>query len=110
MKKISALVSVLFILSGCVSGQEIKELTPQKAFDMVKNESTYIIDIRSVAEYVFVGHPETAHSIPAAFWDEKKQGFETNERFMDDIQSRFGKNDTLIFICRSGGRSRRASA
>jgi len=50
-----------------------------------------------------------AFNIPLTFWDEKAQSFEPNGNFVQDIQERFQKSDSLIFICRSGGRSRRAA-
>ncbi|MCJ7581056.1 MAG: sulfurtransferase, partial [Candidatus Aminicenantes bacterium] len=57
------------------------------------------------AEYVFVGHPEMAYSIPYSFWSDEKQDFLPNEAFIEDLTSRFKKDDILIFFCRSGGRS-----
>ena len=68
-----------------------------------------MIDVRSVAEYVFVGHPEMAYCIPLSFWDENSQKLNPNPNFLQDIQGRFKKNDCLIFICRSGGRSAQAA-
>jgi rhodanese-related sulfurtransferase len=56
-----------------------------------------------------VGHPVPAHSIPLTFWNEMRQDFELNGNFIRDVQDRFQKSDILIFICRSGGRSRRAA-
>jgi len=84
-------------------------ISPQKAFEMLENPSTYLIDVRSIAEYVFTGHPEMAYNIPSRFWSEKEQGLVPNENFLQDINSRFEKDDTLIFMCRSGGRSLKAA-
>ena len=69
----------------------------------------HLVDVRSIAEYVFIGHPEMAHNIPLSFWDEKIQDFVSNETFVQDLKSRFKTDDRLIFICRSGGRSLRAA-
>jgi rhodanese-related sulfurtransferase len=64
-----------------------------------------LIDVRSIAEYVFIGHPEMAYNIPLMFWSEKQQKLILNENFLTNIESRFKRDDILIFICRSGGRS-----
>jgi protein-arginine deiminase len=72
---------------------------------MLEQPSTYLVDVRTIAEYVFVGHPEMAFNIPLLFWSEMEQKMTTNKNFIQDIKSRFEEKDVLIFICRSGGRS-----
>lgn len=109
MKKIAFLWMGVLTLVCCVSSQEIKDISPDEALALLKEADTYLVDVRSVAEYVFVGHPAMAHNIPLSFWDEKKQDFVTNETFIEDVKSRFKMEDRLIFICRSGGRSLRAA-
>jgi rhodanese-related sulfurtransferase len=93
----------------CVSSQEIKDISSAEAFNLLKEPDTYLIDVRSIAEYVFVGHAPMAHNIPLTFWDEQKQDFVLNETFIEDVQIRFKTDDRLIFICRSGDRSKRAA-
>lgn len=108
MKKIASLFFFLILLSCSILSQ-IKEISPQKAYQKLKNSSTYLIDVRSVAEYVFVGHPEVAFNIPIKFWGEKEQKLIPNENFLQSVKSRFKNDDVLIFICRSGGRSLEAA-
>jgi rhodanese-related sulfurtransferase len=104
------LAAALFLFPGWMLGApDIGALPPEEALAMVKNPGTHIIDVRSIAEYVLIGHPVDALNIPLTFWNEKAQSFETNGDFVQDIQERFGKSDTLIFICRSGGRSQKAA-
>ncbi len=105
MKKIVFIIASLTLFSCLIFAQPVEEISSQKAFQMLKNPSTYLIDVRSIAEYVFVGHPEMAYNIPLMFWSEEQQRFISNENFLADIESRFKKDDILIFICRSGGRS-----
>jgi rhodanese-related sulfurtransferase len=105
VKKIILTLVFVFILLGYMHSQEITELSPQEAFEMAQKPSTYLIDVRSIAEYVFVGHPEMAYNIPYSFWSEKDKALLTNETFVEDLTERFDKNETLIFLCRSGGRS-----
>jgi len=109
MKKIAFLWMGVLTLVCCVSSQGIKDISSIEALELLKEPNTYLIDVRSIAEYVFVGHPAMAHNIPLSFWDEKKQDFVTNEAFIEDVKSRFKMDDRLIFICRSGGRSLRAA-
>jgi cyclophilin family peptidyl-prolyl cis-trans isomerase/rhodanese-related sulfurtransferase/catechol 2,3-dioxygenase-like lactoylglutathione lyase family enzyme len=96
-------------LSAAAAGQEIESVGPMKAFDLLKNPSTFLVDVRSVAEYVLIGHPDQAFNVPITFWSETGAAFEPNEGFIDDLKARFKPDDTLIFICRSGGRSLRAA-
>ena len=110
MKKLSTLLTFLLIVfTACVSSEEIEEVTPQQAFQMIEKENTYLIDVRSIAEYVFIGHAEMAYSVPSSFWDERSQALVANQNFVEDIKARFKPEDSLIFICRSGGRSMRAA-
>jgi rhodanese-related sulfurtransferase len=105
MKKIVFILASLILFSCFTFAQTIEEISSQKAFQMLKNPSTYLIDVRSIAEYVFIGHPEMAYNIPLMFWSEKQQKLISNENFLTKIKLSFKKADILIFICRSGGRS-----
>ncbi len=109
MKK--AVFIMALIWTGCLLcfAGSIKNVSSEEAFEMVEQSGTHLIDVRSVAEYIFVGHPEMAHSIPLLFWNEARAKMESNSRFVQDLQDRFQKSDRLIFICRSGGRSTKAA-
>ena len=62
MKKVILTLACVFVLFGYIHSQEITELSPQEAYEMAKKPSSYLIDIRSIAEYVFVEHPEMAYN------------------------------------------------
>ncbi|MFQ6081853.1 MAG: rhodanese-like domain-containing protein [Candidatus Aminicenantia bacterium] len=109
MRKIASILTSLGLFSCFIFSQNIEEVSSREAYQMLKNSSTYLIDVRSVAEYVFVGHPEMAYNIPLMFWSEKEQKLIPNENFLQDIKSSFKKDDVLIFLCRSGGRSLEAA-
>lgn len=109
-KKSMVLGFLLVVFNVCISSEEVPEITPQQAFQMVQKENTYLIDVRSIAEYVFMGHPEMAYNVPLLFWSEMDQAFVPNQNFTEDIKKRFNPEDKLIFICRSGGRSMRAAS
>lgn len=76
-----------------------------------------IIDVRTPEEYALIGHPPMAHNIPfmvfAEKWyaGDKNNGKERprvmvmNNAFVQQIKKKFTTEDTLILMCRSGGRS-----
>jgi rhodanese-related sulfurtransferase len=70
-----------------------------------------LLDVRTPEEFIFVGHPEMAWCIPLGYqryrWDEEK-GFydlEVNPRFVAQVREWFDPNETILIMCRSGGRS-----
>jgi len=109
MRKIVIILSISIIFPFLVFAQDVEEISPEKAYQMLKDPSTYLVDVRSIAEYVFIGHPEMAYNIPFMFWSEEKQELVPNDNFIQDLKSRLKEEHVLIFICRSGGRSLRAA-
>jgi rhodanese-related sulfurtransferase len=74
-------------------------------------ENVFILDVRTPEEYIFVGHADVAWNIPLLFqtydWDSTKQHFamKPNPDFLSSVKERFTPDDTLLLMCRSGGRS-----
>ena len=70
-----------------------------------------IIDVRTPEEFLFVGHPTMAWKIPVAAqiyeWDAKKKQFPMKPLpdFVSRVKEVAKPNDTLMVMCRSGGRS-----
>ncbi len=70
-----------------------------------------ILDVRTPGEYVFVGHAPMATNIPIKFFKEKidagkmKPIMPLNEKFVDSVKKKFKATDTILVMCRSGGRS-----
>jgi len=106
---ISLAAAFLFLPGWFPSVQEVPSISPPEALEMTKTAGTYLVDVRSIAEYYLIGHPLDAVNIPLTFWNEKTQSLEPNDNFIKDIQERFKTTDVLIFICRSGGRSLKAA-
>jgi rhodanese-related sulfurtransferase len=102
------LITTMLTAVGWPAPQSLREISPSAAFERLRQPSTYLIDVRTVAEYVYVGHPEAAHNIPLLFWDEPNMQQVANVNFVEDIKRRFKPGDTLLLICRSGGRSAQA--
>ena len=77
-------------------------LLPAEAAQLLREESTaVIVDVRSRAEWDFVGR------IPSAVEIEWKSypGMQPNAHFQDQLGNRVQKDALVMFICRSGGRS-----
>ena len=89
------------------------DLDPKKAWDLLEqNDDCYLVDCRSTAEWNFVGVPDLNTLNKSVFFIEWQTYplMEKNNNFLQDILSAGLSKDTkLIFICRSGARSRSAA-
>ena len=89
------------------------EISPKQAFEkMQKETNALLIDVRSSMEFLFVGHPTGAVSIP---WIDEPD-WEINPDFNKEIrQLMLGgasgestEQAAVLLICRSGKRSKEA--
>jgi rhodanese-related sulfurtransferase len=70
-----------------------------------------VLDVRTPEEFMFVGHPEMASCIPLGFqsyrWDQQKGYYDldVNPHFVAQACEKFDPSETLLVMCRSGGRS-----
>jgi rhodanese-related sulfurtransferase len=70
-----------------------------------------ILDVRTPEEYMFIGHADMAWNIPLAAqlyqWDAEKKQFPMQPLpdFVARVQKIAKPGDTLLVMCRSGGRS-----
>ena len=91
-------------------------MTAQEAFSKwhIDPNSVKILDVRTPAEYVFVGHAPMAVNILLLLF---KNEFDTeknkplmpfNENFVAEVKKKFKETDTILVMCRSGGRSAKA--
>ena len=88
-------------------------ITAQEAYEMWKAdpEQIKVLDVRTFEEYVLIGHAEMAVNLPLAFptynWDANKGNYSVvaNVDFIAHANGRFQLNDTILVMCRSGGRS-----
>jgi rhodanese-related sulfurtransferase len=112
---ISLVGSFLLSISNRSLAQEFKKIQPIEAYDMLNAmPDTYLIDVRTQAEYQFVGHPLKAYLFPYLFFttqfskSEESQGYQfsaKNKDFLTEISKVFKKTDNLLIICRDGTRS-----
>lgn len=74
-------------------------------------EKVTILDVRTPEEYLFVGHPPMAWKIPLAVqlyvWDPETNQFPMKPLmdFVSRVQQVAKPEDTIMVMCRSGGRS-----
>jgi rhodanese-related sulfurtransferase len=88
-------------------------LTAREAYEQWKAapDKVKIIDVRTPEEFLFVGHPAMAWKIPVATqsyaWDAAKQQYPMKPLpdFVARVQTIARPDDTLMVMCRSGGRS-----
>ena len=88
-------------------------MTAKEAYEKWKAEpeKVMILDVRTPEEFLFVGHPAMAWKIPLAAqtyeWDAGKGQFPMKPLpdFVDRVKEVAKLDDTLMVMCRSGGRS-----
>ena len=128
------LTIVSFALVAVAEGQEgskSPKAKPRKAVDLPEEKDTTlglyvtaweayekwkanpdkvkVLDVRFPEEYVFVGHAEMAYNIPVALIsyapkDEKPCSMTPNPHFVAEVKKWAKPNETILVMCRSGGR------
>ncbi len=112
------------MVTTCYTGplpvpKKAKVISALEAYHMlVTQPHTYLIDVRTRAEYQLIGHAcyfkngkmYQAYNFPVKFWTGKvgkrfKYSKVMNKDFIKEISKKFKKTDTLIVYCRSGDRS-----
>ncbi|MBW2609574.1 MAG: hypothetical protein JRC68_04420 [Deltaproteobacteria bacterium] len=106
---------LLTILGGNIYAQEVRNILSIEAYDMLNTvPDTYIIDVRTRAEYQFVGHLLNAYLFPYMFLSnsfakvDEKYKYQINQKnkaFIEEISKAFKKTDNLLIICRDGTKS-----
>lgn len=134
-KMLLVVVSVtLFVTVGNVFADEVVDVTPEEALHMVTgggyeklgpheiNTNVFILDVRTAAEWTWVGHPGKnklgegealeGKVVNIAYLLERNGENIFNNQFLVDVRKTFGKNPnvTLITMCRSGKRSKAAAS
>jgi len=120
------LVCVGFMAAGSADGEASKPdlpkgkqtslglyVTAAEAYDkwLAAPDAVKIFDVRTLEEYLFVGHAPMAWNVPLFFqtheWDAEKGRFamQPNPDFLSQVKEVAGPTDTIMVMCRSGGRS-----
>lgn len=89
------------------------EITPTQAWARLSEDSrAWLIDVRTQAEWVYVGLPDLAslEKQPVLLSWQLFPTMARNEAFAEQLAAQGVRtDDTLLFICRSGVRSRAAA-
>ena len=88
-------------------------LTAKEAFSKwhVDADKMVVLDVRTPEEYIFVGHAPMARNIPVRVLNQeltaknRKPVLEPNPDFVSQVRRDYKVGDTILVMCRSGGRS-----
>jgi rhodanese-related sulfurtransferase len=84
------------------------ELSPKQAWErLVRSSSTRLVDVRTDAEWKYVGEPDVTSAgqdLVKVSWH-LSPDMRLNSDFLDQLRGAVRPDDTLLFLCRSGGRS-----
>lgn len=82
-------------------------LTPDEAhLLMAALPVAKLVDVRTAAEWQFVGTPPNAVTIEWKSWP----GMVPNPNFLEQLKHQVDHEDVLLFLCRTGGRSHEAAS
>ncbi len=107
------IISTIFLFvffSLAFAGIELQGIDSMESYKMVMDSpsNTFIIDVRTKAEYDFVGHPDLPNgvpNIPYKFYP----SWVINKNFVKKVEEHYKKDDTIIIMCRSGIRAKAAA-
>lgn len=89
------------------------DVEPKQAFDMLKAEQeAVLVDVRTDAEWKFVGYADLSQiSKKCIFLDWRVYPtMSFNSNFISELMAKVpNKNCSILFLCRTGGRSQEAA-
>lgn len=92
---------------------DVADISPVEAWDMLKNDpKAQLVDVRTAAEWNFVGMPDLAplgRSVVTVEWSQYPN-MARNEQFEAQVAGKLtaqgaGTDTPIVFLCRSGARS-----
>jgi rhodanese-related sulfurtransferase len=81
-------------------------LSPAEAWQLVQNKGAKLVDVRTRAEWEWVGRIPGSVEIEWNSWP----GGVRNEQFLSQLTTQVPVSTPVLFICRSGARSNSAAA
>lgn len=95
-------------------GPSVQELLPAQAWGQLENDpNAVLIDVRTKAEWAFVGKPDLSRldrSVTLIEWA-RYPDMSVNPRFVEEVRESLGGStpSKILFLCRSGVRSLNAA-
>jgi rhodanese-related sulfurtransferase len=123
MRKLPLLLAapLLLFLVGCAEPPPAPGYcTPKEAFAKWQATELWkanepgkvrILDVRTSAEFIFIGHAPMARNIPVKLladkWDadRRKPVLRANPDFLKEVQAAYSPGDTILVMCESGQRA-----
>lgn len=105
MTKLNDVLNIAAARAAAKSLPYAGEFSPQEAFEVLQQQEYVLVDVRSKAELDLVGRVPDATHIEWAFYP----GMLANAEFASQLQAQVDKNQTIVFMCRTGGRSHNAA-
>ena len=89
------------------------DLTPQQTWEMLsENSRAQLVDVRTDAEFAYVGNPDLSDlgkEVRQVYW-QIFPAMDVNPDFVAQVKDvGFDKDTPLLFLCRSGVRSKHAA-
>jgi len=81
--------------------------TPEEAYEAMRLPGVRMIDVRSRAEWAWVGRVPDSHLVPWAHYE--GGSLRPNPRFVDELAEVAGRDEVVLFLCRSAKRSKPAA-
>ena len=89
----------------------VKNISPTQAWNMLQTKKALLVDVRTEQELPDAGRPdltETGGESVLISW-RLAPSFEANPHFIEELQQSAKSFETLIFMCKAGGRSYEAT-
>ena len=89
------------------------DITPQQAWDRLEGDGdAVLVDVRTRAEWSFGGLPDLSSvgkKVVPIEWTTFPDGA-VNQAFLEELRTQVPEDATVLFLCRSGGRSAAAAS
>jgi rhodanese-related sulfurtransferase len=90
----------------------VEQISPQNAFELLKNQkNSVLIDVRTSEELNFVGVVNASsfeNRLIFLAWQTLPQ-MQQNQNFANDLLAKVNKDNEILFLCRTGGRSNQSA-
>lgn len=89
-----------------MTGRYEGDVNPEQAWELLStNPDAVLVDVRTQAEWTFVGVPDTSSAGRPAVFVEWNTARGRNPDFVEELQAHGVTKGPVLFICRSGVRS-----